>query len=49
MSSFLKIFKTYFNKLISNNVPDGLKVEPPRTSHFHIQPKIKKETQVGLF
>ena len=35
------------DKLVSNNVTDGLKVESPRTPCFYIQPKIHKEGNRG--
>ena len=35
------------DKLISNNVLDGLKVESSRTPHLYIQPRTPKEEKPG--
>ena len=35
------------DKLISNNVSDGPKIESPRTPRFYIQQKIHKEANPG--
>ena len=44
----VKVLKRFRNdKLINNNVEDGLRVESPRTPRFYIQPKIHKEGNPG--
>ena len=42
-----KTMQQSIDKLINNNVLDGLKVESPRTPRFYTQPKIHKEGNPG--